>query len=77
MLFKKYEKIILKVEGMMCAHCTAHVENAIKALDGTKKACAKLESGTVEIEYDSEKINAEQMIKAVEAAGYKAAVAEL
>jgi Cu2+-exporting ATPase len=34
---KKMEKV-LKIEGMMCPHCEAHVKKALEALDGVEEA---------------------------------------
>ena len=45
---KTMEKII-KVEGMMCPHCEAHVKAALEALDGVETAVASHTSGTVTI----------------------------
>jgi len=42
------EKII-KVEGMMCPHCEAHVKAALEALEGVKAAAASHTSGTVTV----------------------------
>lgn len=45
---KTMEKII-KVEGMMCPHCEAHVKAALEALEGVKAAAASHTSGTVTV----------------------------
>ena len=52
MLFKKAENVttVLKVEGMMCGHCTARVEAALTAVSGVKSAKADLAAGTVTVE---------------------------
>ena len=34
---------IIKVEGMMCAHCQAHVFKALSAVDGVQKVEVSLE----------------------------------
>ena len=43
---KTMEKII-KVEGMMCPHCEAHVKKALEALEGVEVAVASHEKKTV------------------------------
>ena len=43
---KKMEKTI-KVEGMMCPHCEAHVKKALEALEGVEVAVASHEKKTV------------------------------
>ena len=72
MLFGKTENVIIKVGGMHCMHCAAKVENTLKALKGVKKARVDLENGTVCVDYVSAKVNAEEMAKAVNAAGFTA-----
>lgn len=42
-------KKVLHVEGMMCAHCKAHVEKALSAVPGVTKAVADLESKTATV----------------------------
>jgi len=44
----KMEKVI-KVEGMMCPHCEAHVKKALEALDGVATAVASHIDGTVTV----------------------------
>ncbi len=36
----------LKIDGMMCRHCEAHVKKALEALDGVESAAANFEDGT-------------------------------
>ena len=59
------------VDGMMCAHCKARVEDALKALDGVTNATADLEAKCVTIEAD-DAVTEEMCKEAVTAAGYKA-----
>lgn len=42
-------KKVLHVEGMMCAHCKAHVEKALSAVPGVTEAVADLESKTATV----------------------------
>ena len=39
-------KKILKIEGMMCPRCEAHVVKALKAIDGVTEAVADFKAGT-------------------------------
>ena len=43
------EEIVIRVNGMMCAHCTAAVEKACMAVPGTVKAVAYLEKSWVTV----------------------------
>lgn len=36
----------LAVEGMMCAHCVAHVKKALEGVDGVEEAVVDLDAGT-------------------------------
>lgn len=36
----------LKIEGMMCGHCEAHVKKALEGLEGVTQAVVSHESGT-------------------------------
>lgn len=59
----------VKIEGMMCHHCEAHVKKALEALDGVTSVTASHTEGTAVIE--STKEVADDVIKAtVEAEGY-------
>jgi Cu+-exporting ATPase len=67
--------IQLTISGMTCGHCTATVENALKAVDGVWGVHVDLEGGTAEIDCDDRRTLADTLVAAVETAGYGAAVA--
>lgn len=60
----------IKIEGMMCPHCEAHVKSALEALGGVSTATASHENGTAIVELASD-VSSEDLTKAVEGAGYK------
>ena len=60
------EKII-KIEGMMCPHCQAHVDKALNAIEGVT-ATVDLAAGTATVKGD---VSDEVLTKAVTEAGYK------
>lgn len=62
------EKII-KVEGMMCPHCEAHVKKALEAIAGVVSAAPSHVSGTVTITL-SENVDIAVLTAAIEGAGY-------
>lgn len=64
------KKQTLKIEGMMCMHCAAHVENALKALDGVKDVKVDLKGKSATVKVD-EPIAQDVYAKAIEEAGYK------
>ena len=63
-------KKILKVEGMMCPHCEAHVKKALEALAGVEEALPSHEKGEVVLTLSAE-ISHEILKETVEKEGYK------
>ena len=47
-------KQVIKVEGMMCTHCQARVENVCKAVSGTVDAVVDLEKKQVTVSGDAD-----------------------
>jgi len=69
---KAMEKtMVLKVEGMMCMHCVAHVKAALEKLSGVKTVEVSLEDKTVTLTVD-ESFMKETAVAAITEAGYKA-----
>ena len=60
---------VIKVEGMMCEHCVAHVKKALEAFPGVSVA-VDLASGKATVQGDNLPDNA-KLAEAVEQAGYK------
>lgn len=67
---EKENMIVLRVDGMMCKNCVAHVEKALNSLNGVS-ARADLESKLVTVD-NPENVSADAMIAAVKEAGYDA-----
>ena len=63
-------KKVLKIKGMMCAHCEAHVKKALEALDGVKSAAPDHKKGVALVEL-TENVPDEVLAKAVADAGYE------
>ena len=67
---KEEIKMQIKVNGMMCAHCEAHVKKALEAIDGIESAVASHEQNSVTISTTKEVD--ENLIKdAIVDAGYE------
>lgn len=64
-----------EVTGMSCAACSAHVEKAVAAVPGVAGVSVSLLTNSMQVEYEADPV-AEDVIAAVEGAGYGAAVAE-
>ncbi len=60
----------LKIEGMMCPHCEAHVKAALEALEGVAAATADHKAGTATVTLTAA-VPEETLKTAVEAQGYK------
>ena len=60
----------LNVEGMSCGHCKAAVEEELNELSGVEYSNADPQKGTVEVRYDESRTTDDDLIGAVEEAGY-------
>ena len=58
----------LKIEGMMCGHCRARVEKAMKAVPGVQAVEVSLEDKTAEVTGSASE---EELKRAVVEAGYQ------
>jgi copper chaperone CopZ len=67
--------ITLNVEGMSCEGCTNSVKSALSQLAGVHKAEVSLADKKAVLEVE-ETVDAADLVGAVEAAGYQAAVAD-
>ncbi|MBI5020197.1 MAG: copper-translocating P-type ATPase [Ignavibacteriales bacterium] len=63
--------LIIPVEGMTCASCVSRVEKVLKNIDGVESANVNLATEKVTITIDSSIAKTQQLIAAVEDAGYK------
>ena len=66
---KTMEKVI-KVEGMMCMHCVAHVKEALEGIKGVDSVEVSLDKGEAVI-FSKKEIKDSIIEKAIEKAGYK------
>jgi copper chaperone len=64
------EKLI-KIDGMSCEHCVMAVKKNLSKLY-LKKADVKI--GSADVDFDESQIDEEDIIKAIEEAGYKVIV---
>ncbi len=66
----KIMKKTIKIEGMMCPHCEAHVKNALEALEGVDSAEVSHKDGMAVVTLSAEVLD-ETLKATVEAQGYK------
>ena len=67
---KKYD-----VRGMTCSACVANVTKAVERLDGVSNANVNLMTNSMKVNFDENKIDDEEIIRAVEKIGYGASPA--
>lgn len=65
-------EVTIKIEGMSCQHCAARVKRALDAIEGVAKSDVAIGSATVL--FDESKAKKEDIIAAVEKAGYKVGI---
>lgn len=63
-------KKTLKIEGMMCQHCVAHVTKALSGVIGVSSVEVNLKKKTASVEFSEEVAN-ETLVAAVTEAGYE------
>ena len=64
------------VSGMTCSACSAHVEKAVRRLDGVQKAEVSLMTNSMTVQYDEAVLSPGGIIDAVVHAGYGASLPE-
>ncbi len=65
----------LRLTGMTCAHCQRKVEQALQRTAGVYSAVVDLASGEAEVDFEDDSATTEQLVAAVEQAGYGAKLA--
>ena len=70
---KVTERVDLPVEGMTCASCANRIERKLNKLDGVA-ATVNFATEKAQVSYDAERVGTDELLGAVEAAGYKAAL---
>jgi len=65
-------ELTLDVRGMTCVSCVAHVEGALKELDGVTSAIVNLGLGTAKVVYIPGVVSISAMKRAVREVGYEA-----
>jgi len=64
------------VTGMTCSACSAHVEKAVKKLDGVLSVTVSLMTNAMTVEFDPEKVTTDAICAAVVDAGYGASLSD-
>ena len=68
---KKYDNTVtIKIDGMMCGHCEAHVADALRKVPGVEKVHASHTKKTAVVQSNSP-LDKEALKKAVDDTGYE------
>ena len=67
----------LQITGMTCATCAGTVERKLSQLRGVSKAAVNLASEKATVEYDPSQATENELVQAVEDAGYGVAISEV
>jgi Cu+-exporting ATPase len=65
------EKLVIKVSGMVCAACSAAIENSLKKLDGIVEVHVNLAAEKAYVTYNPSIVSLNDIQRAIEAAGYQ------
>jgi Cu+-exporting ATPase len=63
-------KKTLQIEGMHCASCVSAVEKSLSDTEGVEEVSVNLATEKASVALDMQKVTQEELVKAVEAAGY-------
>ena len=69
-------KILLNVEGMHCAACSATVERAINKTKGVDSCSVNLTGANALVSFDETVVTVDEIIRSVNNAGFTASVPE-
>src|SRR6266699_532076 len=65
-------RAMLALEGMTCASCAMRIEKGLRKVPGVKEASVNLATEQAAVLYDPAQADVQQMVRSVEAVGYKA-----
>lgn len=64
------EKVTLQVAGMSCGHCVKAVESTVGELSGVSTVKVHLETGTVDVEFNSQEVSLDKIRETIDDQGY-------
>ncbi|MGE6489372.1 copper chaperone CopZ [Paenisporosarcina sp. NPDC076898] len=64
------DHVTLKVEGMSCGHCVKAIESSVTEISGVDNVQVHLENGTVDVEFNKDVVEVEQITNTIEEQGY-------
>ena len=66
------ESVTIKVDGMVCASCQAHVQRALDETPGVSKASVNLVTGQAVVAFDPETVAPRKLVESIRDTGYEA-----
>lgn len=63
--------VTLSVEGMSCASCVSHVEEALGGVDGVRSASVNLATERAEVAINRDEVRVADLVRAIDQSGYK------
>ena len=69
------QKAKFDIQWRTCSSCSSHVDKAVNRLDGVKNVSVNLLSNSMTLEFDEKKLSTEDIVNAVDKAGYQATLA--
>jgi Cu+-exporting ATPase len=64
-------QLTLPVQGMTCASCVAHVERALKSVDGVKEVNVNLATEKASVWFSTDAVGIKDLVEAVQETGYE------
>ncbi len=64
------QKQQFSITGMTCSACSSHVDSAVSKIPGVKKVTVQLLTNSMQVEFDDEVINSQDICEAATKAGY-------
>ena len=61
----------LNVEGMTCQHCVQTITDALGKIDGTNKVAVDLDKKEVQVDYNEEKTNLQEISDKIVEVGFE------
>lgn len=62
---------LLRAEGFSCPSCVTKIEKQVSLLEGVEDVTVHFASGRIEIEHDDSKVTVDELVSAVDKAGFK------
>lgn len=66
------EKIELNIEGMHCGACATGIQMLVSQMDGVQSVFVDYDSKKAKVDFESDKVSKDQIIKTVGELGFKA-----